>query len=78
MRPPVLPRGRRGTSLSRMEGARAALEEMQSGLGLPPPHTVTLRCAFPQLLSAHYQPLRLPSYLLSQFPGGHSSPAAVS
>ena len=31
-RPPVLPRERRGTGLSRMVGARAALEEMQNGL----------------------------------------------
>ena len=49
MRPPVLPRDRRGTGLSRMVGARAALEEVQNGL-----------CGYSFPTSPHWAP-HLPS-----------------
>lgn len=79
MRPPSLPRGRRGSSSSRMVGTKAALEEIQKGLRvglpLPTPHPETFN--FPPFPSAHFWPQCLPSYLLSHF-WSPSQPARAS
>lgn len=76
MRPPVLPRGRRGTSLSRMEGGRAALEEMQNGLGgyplLTPSHLDMYFPKYPQLTTSPFV------YLPTFSPSFHAGPPAVS